>query len=138
MSKAEKAAQDKAARLFQPLVDWPPPFGRPTDYRAEFGPMLIEHARKPGGTLQAFAAAIGQHRDTLLEWSREYPDFKHCYKLAKEIQECVLFNLGVQGMMGAIPFFNAGSWIFAMKARFGLHEDGPRDQEDDNDMEFTE
>jgi hypothetical protein len=41
----------------------------------------LEAADMP--TLSGFAIKIGVHRETLLNWCKEFPEFNHAYKMAK-------------------------------------------------------
>lgn len=56
-----------------------------------------------------FAAQIGVHRETLLNWCDQHPDFFDAYKRAKELQENWLV---VNGMAGNI---NTAFGIFIAK-----------------------
>lgn len=109
--------------------------GRPTKYEPRFCEELIEFARQPGGTFHAFAAELLVARETLYLWAKTHPDFMHAKKVAADIQERVMYEIGLKGMQGKISFFSSPAWIFSMKARHGWTEEGPREQ-DDSDMEF--
>lgn len=89
--------------------------GRPTIYKPEYAEGLREYFNKrpieseiidgervevknPFPTLARYATNIGVHRETLLEWSKTYPEFSDAYKAAKALQEA---NLVEGAMCGA-------------------------------------
>lgn len=45
-----------------------------------------------------FAVKIGVHRETLLNWSKEYPEFGYVYKICKDIQDTNLLTNGLKGL----------------------------------------
>lgn len=108
--------------------------GRPTKYRTEYGPMLVEYCRG-GGFIEGFADSICVHHDTILHWSKIYPDFSRFYRLAKQAQKAVLMKLAIAGATGRFAKFNAPSVIFLMKAIHGMRDDG-LDGAEDSDMDF--
>jgi hypothetical protein len=93
--------------------------GRPTDYLPEYADQLREYFDIEAGrdvevenskgemqavrhaadfpTLAEFACKIGVHRETLLEWSKKYPEFSDAYKSAKDHQERILVQNGLKG-----------------------------------------
>lgn len=92
---------------------------RPSSYIPEYADQLLEYFDIEAGhdvevenskgimqsvrhaadfpTLAAFACKIGVHRETLLEWSKIYPEFSDAYKMAKEHQERILVQNGLKG-----------------------------------------
>jgi len=48
-------------------------------------------------TLAGFACKIGVHRETLLNWANEHPEFFDALKMAKEHQERILVENGLLG-----------------------------------------
>lgn len=48
--------------------------GRPSDYREEYCEQLVAFMSQ-GYSLTAFAGEIGCHRETLLNWGKERPEF---------------------------------------------------------------
>lgn len=133
-SKAKSSSTRSKPKERDPLGDLS---GRPTEYDPKYCGKLIQFSREAAGHFTAFAASIGVHRDTLYSWAKKYPEFADAKKVAREINEQAMFKVGLNGMKG---FNGQGSWqsawIFAMKARYGWREEGPRDQEDDTDFEF--
>jgi hypothetical protein len=93
--------------------------GRPTAYRPEYAEQLIEYfSVKPCAfeerenskgeiqritipaslpTMAGFACKIGVHRETILNWSKNHPEFFDALKLAKEYQEHILIENGLMG-----------------------------------------
>jgi hypothetical protein len=111
--------------------------GRPTKYDPKFCAMIVQHSKNLGGTIGSFAAMICVDHSTILEWGKKHPDFSLAIRVAKQKQLEVMSKLGLSGMLGKN---GSGSWqaayIFMMKARFGLREDGPVDVED-VELEFN-
>ena len=98
------------------------PEGRPTDYNPKYCQMLLDYFNvKPYkenhlGKLEAsdfkspagFAISIGVHRETLLNWSKQYPEFFDAYKRAKDYQENFLVVNGMRGLINpAFSIFTA-------------------------------
>lgn len=110
--------------------------GQPTLYRPEYCEKLVQHSRKLGGTFIAFANKLDVTVDCLHDWARAHKEFFLAKKKAKQIQEEVMTNLGLQGIGNKIPYFGHSTYIFMMKAKHGWREDGPMDEQEDNDLEF--
>lgn len=88
--------------------------GRPSGYRPEYCAKIIESGKR-GMTLSAFAGSVGSCRETLLNWSKKFPEFalarQHAEAAAAYYWEeklCTLANTG-RGSAAAI--------IFALKNR---------------------
>ncbi len=139
--KKKKPAEFDFASVGDPdryVNDYPPYLGRPTDYDPKYCKMLIAHAKKPGGNFHSFAASIGTNRHRLYEWAKKHKDFRDAKDTAKEIQEDVMFKLGLNGMQGKVRNGWQAAWMFAMKARHHYREEGNDSPDDDEetDMEF--
>lgn len=67
-------------------------------------------------TLAGFARRIGVHRDTLHEWSKQYPEFSDAIKRAKEFQEDVWVTNGMKG------YYPAAFAIFFGKNNLGYKD----------------
>lgn len=95
------------------------PAGRPTKYRPEYCQQIIDHMAQ-GLSKEAFAGAIGVHKETIYNWAEANPEFSDAIKNGEQV--CRLFweSLGIQGATGS-DAFNATAWIFNMKNRF--HEE---------------
>lgn len=81
-------------------------------------------------TLAGFAISIGIHRDTLLEWSKQYPEFSGVYKRAIEFQENFLVVNGNKGLIN--PAFG----IFTAKNILKWKDKQP-DEVDQVNINFT-
>ena len=117
--------------------------GRPTNYVPEYCDLLIEYFsnRSPiierkkifykDGTLkseepvtmppsyptcQGFAMSINTTAKTLLDWKEKHPEFGEAYARAKDIQESILLENGIQGL------YNAGFCQFIAKNTFGYKD----------------
>lgn len=110
--------------------------GRPSKYRTKYCQEIVELARK-GQTFQMIACGWGVHVDSLHEWAKAYPEFSEAKKLAKQCMEAHMQQIGLAGMLGKIKGFQAGSWIFWMKAQHSWDEGGQIDQDDDYGLEFV-
>ena len=53
-------------------------------------------------TFEAFAFSIGVHRETILNWTNQYPLFFDTYKQAKDLQKDMLIYLGMIGMYNPV------------------------------------
>lgn len=103
------------------------PFGRPTEYKAEYCQSIVEFFNKspyepliikddedkdvvatdkfgrtiykpcPLPTKEAFATSIGIHVCTLIEWGKKYTDFSEAIKKAENFQKDILIQNGLIG-----------------------------------------
>jgi hypothetical protein len=92
--------------------------GRPTKYKQEMCQQVID-AMAQGLSKEAAAAEIGICDDTFHRWVKEIPEFSDAVK--EGTRQNLLFweKLGLSGATGALSGFNATTWIFNMKNRFG-------------------
>lgn len=98
--------------------------GKPTKYRPEYCELIIHHMAD-GLSLDAFAAKVGVNIDTIHQWAKVHPEFKEAKKTAFSKNLIYWERMGIEGMTGKVPGFNATVWIFNMKNRFKW-----RDRED--------
>ena len=96
--------------------------GRPTLYKSEYCQQIIDYfsinpyrqekleVKYKDGRIEEkyteiandlplfsrFAVEIGVHRETLLNWSKEFPEFFDAYKKAKELQRAILITNGLR------------------------------------------
>lgn len=102
-------------------------------YRPEFCDLLIAHMTK-GGSFTAFGAIANVSRDTMYQWTHEFPEFGEA-KAIGEMKSLEHFEgLGYGGITGQIKNFNATAWIFMMKCRFkkyGYRQDEPGNTDDE-------
>ncbi len=47
-----------------------------------------------------------------------------------------MLELGMKGIQNKIQYFGHSTFIFMMKARYGWREEGPKDQDDDDELEL--
>lgn len=99
----------------------PNPVGRPTKYKEEYCDMLIRHMES-GLSFDSFAAVIKVNRDSLYEWVKVHPEFSDAQKEAYSQNLLFWEKIGISGMVGRIPDFNATVWIFNMKNRHGWRD----------------
>lgn len=105
---------------------------RPTLYNPKYCRMILAHfSVKPYRrvksrdvandfpTLAGFAAKIGVHRETLLNWTEEHPEFFDAYKRAKDFQENFLVVNGLKDLIN--PSFG----IFTAKNVLGWRDKQP-------------
>lgn len=70
-------------------------------------------------TFAGFAAKIGIHRETLLNWTKEHEEFFDAYKKAKELQENFIVVNGNRGLI------NTAFGIFTAKNVLGWRDKQP-------------
>lgn len=95
----------------------PKKLGRASKYKEEYCDLLIEHMKK-GLSFDSFAGIVKVNLDTLYEWGKVHKEFSEAKKLAFEENRIYWEEIGIAGMVGKIPGFNATIWIFNMKNRF--------------------
>lgn len=91
--------------------------GRPTKFKPEYCPGLLKHMGIDGLSYETYAAVVGVNIDTLYHWEGLHPEFSEAKKLAFLQNKLFWERLGMAGMAGKIPGFNATVWIFNMKNR---------------------
>lgn len=94
------------------------PIGAPPSYRPELCEMLVEHMAS-GLSYETFAATIGTSRRTIYGWEKIYPEWEEAKAIGKEASRLFYEQAGRDGMLGKIKKFNAATFIFTMKCRFG-------------------
>lgn len=104
-------------------VDIPPPpgprpVGSPPKYREEFCEMVIEHMAK-GFSVESFGGVAGVTDNTIHTWMRTHKNFYASVKIGSSRSRRFWEQLGIDGASGKIPNFNAATWIFNLKNRFG-------------------
>ena len=91
--------------------------GQPTLYKKDYCEKLIHHMSQ-GLSIEAFAGLVGVNQDTVHEWAKVHPEFMEAKKNGTALSLLFWEKLGIQGIMGKIPGFNAAAYIFNMKHRF--------------------
>ena len=138
---AKKTAKKRATKKTAIKVKTPPKkeVGRPSKYDPKFceeivtffnqepyeqltrtitrkdGSVVEEEVRvaTPLPTLADYATKIGVHRDSIHEWSKNYPEFSDAIKRAKDCQERILVTNGLMGL------YNPSFAIFTAKNVIG-------------------
>lgn len=95
--------------------------GRPSKYKPEYCEGVLAHMSK-GFSFESYAAVIGVNRDTLFEWTHAHAEFSDYTKRGQDASRYFYEKIGLMGMTGKMPGFNASSWIFSMKNRFGWRD----------------
>lgn len=119
-----------------------PTAGAPSKYKPEYCEKLIEHMSK-GYSFDSFGAVVDVCEDTLYEWKKVHLAFSDSYKKGRTLSLYEWEKMGIHATQGK-PFlyrrkvsskgsdgsiiikeveeqgaFNATTWIFNMKNRFG-------------------
>jgi hypothetical protein len=111
------------------------PTGPKCKYKPEYCDMVIEAASK-GGHIPAQMIAIGvKSKDTWYRWQKDYPEFREAVEYAKVVSQALLEGIGMKGMMGEIPNFNATTYALVMNNKF--KEDYKRDSSGSGPTEIT-
>lgn len=96
--------------------------GRPSKFKPEYCEMLIKHMGTDGLSYETFAVVIGVNVDTLYHWETTRPGFSEAKKRAFSQNKLFWEKMGIAGMVGKVPGFNATLWIFNMKNRHGWRD----------------
>ena len=94
------------------------PGGRPTKYRQEMCNQAIEFMSK-GFSKAETSAELGISRETFNQWEKSNAEFSDAIKEGENQSALWWSKMGMAGMTGKIPGFNATVWIFNMKNRHG-------------------
>lgn len=86
------------------------PAGRPTDFKPEYGNLILESMAE-GLSLAAAAAEIGIHRQRVYEWVERHPEFADTVKLAQVKRQLFLERRLLKAEQGPV----VTSTIFALK-----------------------
>ena len=74
-----------------PEIDPPKhPGGRPTKYDPNVHPQLVYATARYGGTLTQIAAACDVHRDTVIQWRAEHPEFSDAISRVRDACDSVV------------------------------------------------
>lgn len=96
------------------------PGGRPTSYDPVYCDMIIDYM-SGGKSKDAFAGHIGVAKSTIYEWIKKHREFSNSVKIAEAKCQDFWEELGVVGTTEG-KNFNASTWIFNMKNRFGWRD----------------
>lgn len=106
------------------------PAGRPTKYDTSMCAIVIA-AGEEGETLAGMAEACDVDRETLNNWMAAHPEFSSAVKRGLQRAQVWWERQGKVATFGAVPGFNATSYIFNMKNRF------PSDWREKQDVDLT-
>jgi hypothetical protein len=110
------------------------PFGRPTKYDKKYCQELIDHM-SGGLSFEAFAGVISVGPATIYRWVDDYGDFREAKIIAFSKNRLFWEKTGISGLFTEKGRnFNASSWIFNMKNRFGWQD---RKEETDSNKIHT-
>lgn len=77
---------------------------------------------KIGYSFESFGAIANVYKEALYNWVKKYPEFSDAKKLGTVHSQYFWEKLGINGAVGNIQGFNAGTWIFNMKNRFNWRD----------------
>lgn len=110
----------------------PRPTGRPTKYKPEYCKMLVTHMAK-GLSFEAFAGVVEVNPDTLYHWANTKPAFSEAKIIAFGKNRLFWETKAVEHLTNEKGVsFNATSWIFNMKNRFGWRDKQPDEVSQEN------
>lgn len=92
--------------------------GRPSKYDPKFCQKIIE-VGEAGGSKTEMASACGVLLETMNSWVDVHEAFANAMKIAVQASQTWWEEKGRQATFGGQPGFNATSFIFQMKNRFG-------------------
>lgn len=95
--------------------------GPKTKYQAHFPGLLIEHMAQ-GLSFESFAAAVHVGRSVLYKWLDTHEEFAEAKEIGFEKSRLFWEKLGIAGVAGKVPNFNAATYIFTLKNRFGYKD----------------
>jgi len=92
-------------------------------YKEEYCDLLIKHM-SGGLSFESFAGLpnVRAHRQILYKWTDEYPEFAQAKKEGVDASLLWWENLGQGAITGQVPGFNAATYIFTMKNKFGWRD----------------
>ncbi len=96
-------------------------FGRPSKYKAKYCKVAYDLLSK-GYSKEAVAGQIGISKQCFYAWVQKYRDFGDAVARGEAASRYYWENIGMLGTLGELKGFNASSWMFNMKNRFGWAE----------------
>lgn len=95
--------------------------GKPTKYKHKFDQIAYDLLSK-GYSKEAVAGQIGISKQCFYEWVQKYDHFGDAVERGESASRYYWENVGMRGTLGELKGFNASSWMFNMKNRFGWAE----------------
>jgi len=95
--------------------------GRPSKYKPEFGPMLVDHLSK-GFTINSFGGVINTCADTVYRWLLENKDFSESRRQGEAARAHFLEDLSIRGMTGEAKGFNPTAFIWHSRNVMGWRD----------------
>lgn len=96
--------------------------GAPTKYRKEHCQTVID-LMKEGASKAEVCLELECSFQTLLNWQEIHPEFFEAVKKGLHFSKGKWEQIGRKAAFGEVDGFNAVSWIFNMKNRFGRMDD---------------
>lgn len=96
--------------------------GRPTKYKPEYCEKVIDLMSQGWAKTEVCydrEEGLGIHFSTFLLWQEKHPEFKAAVEEGQRASEAWWNKTGRVAVLGGIDGFNATTWIFNMKNRFG-------------------
>lgn len=93
------------------------PAGRPSKFKPEFCAKVLELGRE-GASKAEMALELDIAYSTFDVWQNENAEFSEAVKAAERLSQGWWEREGRRATFGAMPGFNATSYIFQMKNRF--------------------
>lgn len=93
--------------------------GAPSLYSPDMCEKIVEVAAA-GGHIPAMMKAIGiRSKDTWYRWQKEHPEFKTAVETAEIESQAFYEEVGLRGVLGLIPNFNASTYAIIVNNKFG-------------------
>lgn len=100
-------------------------------YDKNFANLLIKHM-SDGYDFQSFAKVAGVSKQTLDRWAQDRTSFKEAKEVGEEAYYHHWLDIGLKGAKGMIKGYNAATWIFTMKNKFGWKDIVETQNKNDN------
>ena len=110
--------------------------GRPTDYKEEYCDTVIE-LMKEGASKAEVCLELSCSFQTFLTWQEKHSEFLESVKRGLHLSKGKWEQMGRKAAFGQVENFNATSWIFNMKNRFGKVDDFDERWSDKQEIDHT-
>lgn len=92
--------------------------GPETKYSPDMCATVLQIA-STGGHIAKMLVELGVCKDTFYRWQKQFPEFKAAVEHAKDVSQAFYEELGLRGLTGDIPHFNATVYALVMNNKFG-------------------